>query len=592
MAGRIPREFIDQLLQRLDIVDVINGRVPLQRAGSIYKACCPFHDEKTPSFTVTPSRQTYHCFGCGAHGSAVGFLMDYERMAFPEAVEELARLAGMEIPREFAAQGPDQDLRPLYDIQQRAKDFYTAQLKQHPQRQRAVEYLQQRGLSGEIAAEFGIGYAPPGWDSLLQALTAQGRASPQLLLQAGLISEPEPGKRYDRLRDRITFPIRDARGRVIGFGGRLLPGGGNDNAPKYLNSPETPIFHKGRHLYGIYEMRQALRRPTQLLIVEGYMDVVALAQQGIRYAVATLGTATTTEHVELLFRQTLSLIFCFDGDRAGREAAWKALQTSLPQLSDGREVRFLFLPEGEDPDSLVRKEGREAFEQRLTQAQSLSDYLLQHLAQGIDLGSTDGQARYASLVQPQIEQLPDGFFRQLLRRRMAKLTGATEAELHHSLARRNSTNIGRRNITRPSPPRPAHHKPNTPLRQAVHLLLQEPGLALLEELPQHWSQADVEGIELLRQLFAQIRQQPDIRSGQLIEHWRDSNFFQPLQALSRTPLHLPESGYAAEFLGCMQRLDKLAAQQEFEALTRRSSQQPLTSEEMERLKTLSRRISR
>ncbi|MEO5342403.1 MAG: DNA primase [Gammaproteobacteria bacterium SHHR-1] len=585
MADRIPREFIDQLLQRLDIVDVVNSRVPLRQAGKEYQACCPFHDEKTPSFTVSRDKQFFHCFGCGAHGTAVGFLMDYDRMSFPEAIEELARQAGMEMPSELGpSSGPEADLRPLYGIVQQAMDYYRAQLKAHPQRQRAIDYLKQRGLSGEISAEFGIGYAPPGWDNLLHALSGPGKASPQLLLQAGLIAEPEPGKAYDRLRERICFPIRDPRGRVIGFGGRLLPGETDSKTPKYLNTPETPLFHKGRNLYGLYEMRQALRRPERLLIVEGYMDVVALAQQGIRYAVATLGTATTVEHLQLLFRQTPRLVFCFDGDRAGREAGWKALQTSLPQLSEGREVRFLFLPEGEDPDSLVRKEGQAAFEQRIEQAQGLSDYLLEHLAQGIDLSDTDGQARYADRVRPHIEQLPEGTLRHLLARRLARLTGADQGQLDPR--------------PRPGPrarqrgPRPAHQRPSTPLRQAVRLLLEEPRLALLEQAPAHWSQARVEGMELLTGLVELIRRNPAIRPGPLLEHWRDSNYHPALRSLSASPLNIPESGYEAEYLGCLERLAKTAREQEFDALTRRSALQPLTSGEMERLKALSRMISR
>ncbi|MFM1892488.1 MAG: hypothetical protein RLZ44_1565, partial [Pseudomonadota bacterium] len=359
MAGKIPQRFIDDLIARVDIVDVINQRVPLKKAGHEYKACCPFHDEKTPSFTVSPTKQFYHCFGCGAHGTAIGFLMDYDRLSYPEAIEALADDLGLEVPHEAGVErGPD--LSPLYEILEQAARFYAWQLRRHPDSARAVEYLRQRGVSGEIAADFRIGFAPPGWDNLLRELGGDARAVDSLR-GAGLISEPEDGKRYDRLRDRIVFPILDARGRVVGFGGRVLGAG----EPKYLNSPETPVFHKGRELYGLYQAKQAVKQLERLLVVEGYMDVVALAQFGIRYAVATLGTATTAEHLEKLFRSVPEVVFCFDGDRAGRDAAWKALETALPLLREGRQARFLFLPEGEDPDTLVRREGAAAFAARV-----------------------------------------------------------------------------------------------------------------------------------------------------------------------------------------------------------------------------------
>ncbi|MEW8281341.1 MAG: DNA primase, partial [Candidatus Thiodiazotropha taylori] len=347
MAGKIPTHFIDQLLNRVDIVDVINRRVTLKKAGKEFQACCPFHDEKTPSFTVSPSKQFYHCFGCGAHGSAIGFLMEYDNLGFVEAVEELAQSAGLEVPREGGnEQGPD--LRPLYELMEKTARFYQHQLKHHAESPAAVDYLKSRGMSGQIAASYGIGFAPPGWDNLTGTLGSD-KASLERLNKCGLLSESN-GKQYDRFRNRIIFPIRDPRGRTIGFGGRVL----GDDKPKYLNSPETPLFHKGRELYGLYEARQANREISNLLVVEGYMDVVALAQHNIQNAVATLGTATTHEHLELIFRNCPEVIFCFDGDRAGRDAAWKALNTSLPLMRDGREVRFLFLPQGEDPDTQVR----------------------------------------------------------------------------------------------------------------------------------------------------------------------------------------------------------------------------------------------
>ncbi|MFZ1536908.1 MAG: DNA primase, partial [Chromatiaceae bacterium] len=410
MVGRITSDFKSDLLARIDIVDIINRHVPLKRAGSLFSACCPFHEEKTPSFTVTPARQTYHCFGCGAHGNAIDFLIEYNNLNFPEAVEELARQAGMEIPEDEGTpihKGPN--TRPLYAVMAQAAQIYQQQLRHHPQAGRAVDYLKERGLSGHIAAAYGIGYAPPAWDFLLDRL---GRAEPERehLLQAGLVIAQD-GKVYDRFRDRVLFPIRDRRGRVIGLGGRIL----GDGKPKYLNSPETPIFHKGRELYGLHEALKVHRQPERLLVVEGYLDVIALAQFGIDYAVATLGTATTPDHLRLLLPQAPELVFCFDGDRAGRDAAWKALETCLPQASGQQEIRFLFLPEGEDPDTLVRKEGREPFEERIRQAKPLSDFLLEHLSQGIDLTSLDGRARLGSRVTPLLARLPQGLLRDLLR---------------------------------------------------------------------------------------------------------------------------------------------------------------------------------
>ena len=370
MAGRIPSQFIDDLIARTDIVDLIGSRVQLRKAGKDFQARCPFHDEKTPSFTVSRDKQFYHCFGCGAHGTAIGFLMEYDRLGFREAIEELAQKAGLEVPSEAVATPTGPDSAPLYAILELAAQVYRRQLREHPDAPRAVEYLKDRGLNGEIAGRYAMGYAPASWDFLLARLGTDAGAR-ERLFQAGLITEQD-GKRYDRFRDRIMFPIRDRRGRVIGFGGRLL----GDGKPKYLNSPETPVFHKGRELYGLYEAQQARRKLERLLVVEGYLDVIALAQFGIDYAVATLGTATTPEHLQLLLRSAPELVFCFDGDRAGRDAAWKALETALPLATGNQSLRFLFLPDGEDPDTLVRNEGQAAFEQRLQRATAAVGLLL------------------------------------------------------------------------------------------------------------------------------------------------------------------------------------------------------------------------
>jgi DNA primase len=417
MSGRIPQTFIDDLLARTDIVGVIESRVPLKRTGSNYSACCPFHKEKTPSFTVSQDKQFFYCFGCGATGNAIGFLMDYERRSFPEAVEELAARAGLTVPHE----GGDDDgaaaarTRSLYDALANADRSYQEQLRKHPQRDRAVDYLRKRGLTGEIARRFGLGYAPPGWDHLLSGFGGDD-AKNRVLIDAGLLIAQD-GKTYDRFRDRVMFPIRDLRGRTIGFGGRVI----GDGKPKYLNSPETGVFHKGRELYGLYDAKQANKTLARLIVVEGYMDVIALAQQGVTNAVATLGTACTADHVELLFRHAGEVVFCFDGDAAGRRAAWRALEATLPKMLDGRSARVLFLPAQHDPDSLVRSEGVAAFNTLLANADGIDDVLLRELAGRVDLSRTDGRARLAALAKPYLAQVPGEILRSLMVQKLADL---------------------------------------------------------------------------------------------------------------------------------------------------------------------------
>lgn len=428
--ARIPDSFVQDLLARTDLVELVDARVPLKKAGRNYTACCPFHNEKTPSFSVAPDKQFYYCFGCGASGNAIGFLMEYERLSFPEAVEQLAARAGMEVPRE---EGPRAEqsrrqkdrLQSLYDLLTRAERFYRHQLRHAPERRPAVDYLKGRGLTGDIAARYGLGFAPPGFDTLATGLSLD-RDGIELALTAGLLVRREDtGRTYDKFRDRIMFPIRDSRGRTIGFGGRVL----GDGKPKYLNSPETPVFHKGRELYGLWEWRQSRERSGRLFVVEGYMDVIALAQHGIPNCVATLGTATTEEHAEKLFRQVDEVVFCFDGDQAGRRAAWRALESTLPALEDGKQARFLFLPEGEDPDTLVRSQGREEFLRLADRSPTLSGYLFQHLGEGLDLDSVDGRARLARLAMPLIGRARGEVYRRLLRRELAGLTRLEEDEL-------------------------------------------------------------------------------------------------------------------------------------------------------------------
>jgi DNA primase len=438
MAGRIPQSFINDLLTRIDIVDVVDARLSLRKTGRNFQALCPFHDEKTASFSVNPEKQFYYCFGCGATGTALTFLMEHDRLEFVAAVETLASIAGVEVPRERGARSDDELHGRLLKALEEADKYFQRMLRSHADAPRAVDYLKVRGLTGVIARDFGIGFAPPGWDGLKTALGAFGEAE---LVAAGLLVKNEQGRSYDRFRDRVTFPIRNTRGRVIGFGGRVL---GNEQ-PKYLNSPETEVFHKGRELYGLYEARMAMRRIDRLLVVEGYMDVVALAQAGLPNAVATLGTATGIAHFEKLFRAAPDVICCFDGDTAGREAAWKALTVALPALTAGHQLSFMFLPDGEDPDSLVRKEGKARFVARIGSAISAAEYLLQGLGRGLDLNSLDGQARLADLALPYIRTIPDGVLRELTMERLATIAKTSPDALQRG-AKMSKAPTGRRTL--------------------------------------------------------------------------------------------------------------------------------------------------
>ena len=435
MAGQIPQRFIDDLLGRVDVVEVVGERVQLKKAGRNFSGLCPFHQEKTPSFTVSADKQFYHCFGCGAHGNALRFLMEYDKLPFPEAVEQLAGRIGLDVPREGAddprAQQREKKRKEGVNLLEVAASFYRERLKMQ-EGQSAQRYLQGRGLSPEVIDTYGIGYAPGGWEALKQHLSAKGIGEPVQVEYGLLIHREDTGRTYDRFRDRVMFPIRDLRGRTLGFGGRVM----GDEQPKYLNSPETPVFHKGRELYGLYEARQASSKLEQLVMVEGYMDVVALAQFGIHNAVATLGTATTEDHLSRLFRLVSRVVFCFDGDRAGRQAASRALETALPQMIDGREARFLFLPDGDDPDSLVRREGSEAFQNRVTCAMPLSEFLFEQAAQGRDLNTVEGRERFASQVLEALNKVPDGMLKSLLLESLAKRSGLAQSQLQTLLEKR------------------------------------------------------------------------------------------------------------------------------------------------------------
>jgi DNA primase len=556
MAGRIPSSFIDELLGRVDIVEVIDSRVQLKKAGREYQACCPFHNEKTPSFTVSPDKQFYHCFGCGAHGSALGFLMEYEHLGFVEAVEELAAMVNMEVPREAGQFSENKSQQDLYAVMEKALQYYRQQLKRHAQAARAADYLKGRGLTGEIAVEFELGYAPPGWDNLGASLLAQGVSEAQLL-QTGLVVKKEGGGHYDRFRDRIMFPIRDSRGRAVAFGGRLL---GGDDGPKYLNSAETPIFHKGRELYGLYQARKAERKLERLLVVEGYMDVVSLAQFGVRNAVATLGTATTRDHLERLFRVVPQVVFCFDGDRAGRQAAWRALENALPVLSEGRQINFMFLPEGEDPDTLVRQEGKDGFEVRVTGAISFSDYFFGELAQAVDMSTIDGRARLVEQAKPLLAKLPDGVFKHMMAARLAEIANVDRAAL---------TDLGPGRAA-PSP-RPktavsARGGAATPMQQAIQLLLHRPSLVSLLEDGVVLEGLDQPGLPLLRQLVELLRENPQLSCGAIVERWREETAGRHLAALASRPLVLPEEGLETQFRAVLENLSALRDEQRWEHL--------------------------
>ena len=428
MASRIPQSFIDDLLDRTDIVDLVDGHVKLKKTGRNYSACCPFHKEKTPSFSVAPDKQFYYCFGCGAGGNAIGFLMQLEHLNFPEAVEELAGKAGLTVPKDdnvtskaasAASQAKTQARNQAYDLLNRASQYYQSQLRRHPDRQKAVTYLKGRGLNGQIAQRFGVGYAPTGWQNLMQELAPKPELE-QPLIDSGMVVEKEENKRrYDRFRDRIMFPIKDYKGRIIAFGGRVL----GDEKPKYLNSPETVVFHKQKELYGLYEARQHERSLKRIMVVEGYMDVVALAQHNINYAVATLGTSTSSFHLERIFKLVSEVVFCFDGDAAGLKAADRAMHTCLPFMEDGRQARFLLLPDGEDPDSLVRQEGNDKLTARITDATPLSDFLFQRLGKDLDPHNLEHRAKLATDASPLIAIIPKGIMRSMMQARLSKITG-------------------------------------------------------------------------------------------------------------------------------------------------------------------------
>jgi DNA primase len=586
--SRIPQSFIDELIARADIVEIVGLRVPLKKAGREYKACCPFHTEKTPSFWVSPDKQFYHCFGCSAHGTALGFLMAYDRLTFPEAIEELAERLGLEVPHEAAAAGssPRRADDDLYELMARVVSYYSDALARDP---RARRYLSTRALEAPTIAQFAIGYARDSWNDVLKRFGGSDGARQQLT-DLGLIIEREGGqirdgeRHYDRFRDRIMFPIRDARGRAIAFGGRIIDQG----EPKYLNSPETSLFHKGRELYGLYEARQSRVALKRLLVVEGYMDVVRLHQAGIPYAVATLGTATTAEHLKRIFRLVNEVVFAFDGDRAGRAAAWRALQNTLPEAREGREIRFLFLPEGHDPDTLVGAEGREGFEKRLASALPLSEYLVREVSTDIDLSHADGRARFAEAARPLVAKLAHGLYRELVLERIAatiKLSSERLQVLWGQAGRAPQTPAPARAATRAG----MSAGRGSLVRQAIVRLLQFPATAARVTAKER---ADLDrlhepGIELLRELIDDLKLAPAQISAQVIERWADKPERESLEKLlQKEDVITNVAAAGSELRAALVKLAELADTQRLQELELKSRSATLDNLELQEFQRL------
>jgi DNA primase len=573
MANHIPREFIDQLLNHIDIVEVIDARVPLVKRGANYLARCPFHNEKTPSFTVHQDRQFYHCFGCKASGNAISFLMEYDGMDFLEVIETLAQQANLPIPVATAPSVEQQQISvDLYAVLNQAALFYQQQLKNHPDNTFAIDYLKRRGLTGEIAKLFRLGYAPAGWDNLLKH-AGKNREQQIALSQAGLVIQKEEGGYYDRFRQRIMFPIRDRRGKIIAFGGRVL----DASTPKYLNSPETAIFHKGQELYGLFEARQVNRKLARVIIVEGYMDVIALFQHGITYAVATLGTATSSTHLQKLFRLTAEVIFCFDGDNAGKEAAKRALEVTLPVIADNKVARFLFLPESEDPDSLIREEGSAAFSKRIDTAMPLTEFFFTLLTEQVaNPKSLEGRAHMAKLAAELFNKMPDTFLKNALQNELSTRLNVSPQKLQQSASQTNTYSAS------------DNKKKSTPIRSAITLLLQNPQLIGLIENFEVIKTIQQRGIPLLCELIQVLQHIPTMTTGALLEHWRDSSHYAALVKLATVEHLIPAEGLEAEFNGIIKQIQQLAIDQQVDKLMEKGKSEELSDVERKLLQTLLR----
>ncbi|WP_318523226.1 DNA primase [Photobacterium leiognathi] len=579
MAGKIPRSFIDDLISRHDIVDVIDARVKLKKQGKNFGACCPFHNEKTPSFSVSQEKQFYHCFGCGVHGNVLDFVMEFDRLDFVDAIEELASQLGLEVPRENDGNNTHRglkaaDKRSYYELMGQVSQFYQSQLRTK-EGEIAVDYLKGRGLSGEIVKKFSIGFIPDQWD-MVRSRFGRDNESQKALVNTGMLIENDNGRRYDRFRGRVMFPIHDRRGRVIGFGGRVI----GDGTPKYLNSPETDIFHKGRELYGLYEVLQTHREPEKIMVVEGYMDVVALAQFGVDYAVASLGTSTTGDHIQSLFRQTSTVVCCYDGDRAGRDAAWRAMEQALPYLTDGRQLKFMFLPDGEDPDSCIRAEGKDAFELRVNQAMPLSEFLFNSLMLQVDTTSREGKAKLSTLAVPLIDKVPGGTLRLYLRELLGKNLGLPdEAQLQQliSMHGKESKPVGQVQIKR------------TPMREVIALLIQHPNFVTQLEFDMSaFDNIELSGLNLLLSIVDKCRNNPNISTGQLLEHWRGTKNEAMMAKLAawELPLSKDEDNSLDVFLDAMDKIIDQCVEQQIEQLQTKSRTIGLSVDEKQDLQLL------
>ena len=629
MAGRIPQYFIDDLLARINITDVVESRVKLRRSGKNYSGLCPFHKESSPSFTVSPDKQFYYCFGCGAGGNALGFLMEYENISFPEAIEELARIAGVDIPREEQSSKQlerEHQVKQQITLLDQASQYFQQQLQHSTTKEKANSYLQKRGLSGEIINRFLIGYAPPGWDNLIQQFSQLPKATVQLEKAGVVVYNEDKDRYYDRFRDRIMFPIRDMRGRVIGFGGRVL----GDDKPKYLNSPETETFHKGRELYGLYEARQNNRKLDRLLIVEGYMDVVGLAQHGINWAVATLGTSTSEQHIIRLFKIVPEVIFCFDGDQAGRKAAERALNISLPLMEDGKSIRFLFLPEGEDPDSLIQKKGQTAFEQRIITATPLSSYFFDSLAGNASLDSMDERARLASAALPAIRSMKPCLLQQMMLERVSEMTGLSIDQLNSlvnlhqishptpaiSITDPNKTNLQDYSSSdyddypefsyNDQPPPHYDEEASPPVRsqssrgqknktvslvnRIISILLHRPALARELDDPEALGHLQESNIDLLIEILSYFREHPDNSIGTLYVDWKNdtqrSAYLMILNEISHLEPIPANANPLTELRDAVQRLSSRQTENQLDRLLKKQRQSPLTDEEKKQLQKL------
>ncbi|QBY03724.1 DNA primase [Thalassotalea sp. HSM 43] len=582
MAGLIPRSFIDDLLARTDIVDLVESRVPLKKAGKNYQACCPFHSEKSPSFTVSRDKQFYHCFGCGAHGNAISFVMEYDRLEFVDAIEELAGFHGMEVEREQTHQSPAElkkaqlahrQKQDDYELLGQISQFYQKNLRQHADSAMVIEYLKGRGLTGEVAKQFSIGYSADSWDDMMKVFGNASQSQKQLV-DLGMAIQGDKNRPYDRFRGRLMFPIKDKRGRVIGFGGRVI----QDGTPKYLNSPETRIYHKGQELYGLYEAKKYCKDLQRLVVVEGYMDVVALAQHGIPYAVASLGTSTSTEQLQTMFRTVKEVICCYDGDKAGRDAAWRAMENALPLVRDGISLKFVFVPDGEDPDTLIRQQGQQAFEKLLDTATPLSQFLFDHLMQQVDINSLEGKASLVETFQPYLQKLPDSVLKDSIVNELANKFGSGSQQ---QLERLNQNQA--RNVTKNAKKSTAKV---TPVRLAIALLLEHPHLVNVLDDLSVLDRIEMPGIDLFKQLMQQCKQKPQMNSSQLIEMWRGTEQEKILSKLLMWEHHI--DGDAAEhvFTDILEKLINSFVEKRTELLLQKARMGQLNSSEKQELQAL------